>query len=155
MGNGWGGARPGAGRKARAQKFAGPIAAAEQAIVDQLPQIVGNLLMLANGGWEEISEHYEPAGLVLVDDYAQNAEGQSYKVKRLAFPDLPPDQMVLVKRVRSVAAPDRIANIYLVDRILGKPVQAIEASGPEGGSIPVELFQASLKRIYGEPEDEQ
>jgi hypothetical protein len=36
---------------------------------------------------------------------------------------------------------DTKAAIACLDRIMGKPTQAIEHSGPEGGAIPVELTQ--------------
>ena len=44
-----GGARPGAGRKPNAEKYARPIAAAEKKIADRLPHIVDKLLELGEG----------------------------------------------------------------------------------------------------------
>lgn len=44
-----GGARPGAGRKSNAEKYARPIAAAERKIADKLPDIVDRMLELAEG----------------------------------------------------------------------------------------------------------
>ena len=49
MANGHGGARPGSGRKPRAERFAGQIAAAEKQVVDRLPYLIGNLMQLADG----------------------------------------------------------------------------------------------------------
>lgn len=121
-----GGSRPGAGRKSKAQKFERPIAAAEKKIADRLPQIVDNLIFLANGGYEQVTETWEPAGLHTV------GEGEAILP---AFPDKKPDELVLIKRTSSIAAPDRAANTYLLDRIAGKPTVPIEASGPGGEPI--------------------
>jgi hypothetical protein len=44
-----GGARPGAGRPRRAEKYAGPIAAAEDRIADRLPTLVERLFERAEG----------------------------------------------------------------------------------------------------------
>jgi len=44
-----GGARPGSGRKAKADKFAGTIARAERKIADRLPSIIDNMFELADG----------------------------------------------------------------------------------------------------------
>src|SRR5689334_4007553 len=44
-----GGARPGAGRPRRADKFARPIALAEKRIADRLPQLIDRLFELAEG----------------------------------------------------------------------------------------------------------
>ena len=44
-----GGARPGAGRKRKSEKFARQIDAAERVIADQLPGLLGNMLTLAYG----------------------------------------------------------------------------------------------------------
>lgn len=46
---GTGGARPGAGRKRKADKFAAPIARAEGRIADRLPHLVDRMLELADG----------------------------------------------------------------------------------------------------------
>lgn len=44
-----GGQRPGAGRKAKADKFKVPIAKAEQRIADRLPVLIDKMLELADG----------------------------------------------------------------------------------------------------------
>ena len=44
-----GGARPGAGRKPKAEQFKVPIAKAEKKIVDHLPAILDNMFALAKG----------------------------------------------------------------------------------------------------------
>ena len=38
-------------------------------------------------------------------------------------------------------APDRQANEYLLNRIIGKPTEAIEVSGPDGGPIPIQTVE--------------
>jgi hypothetical protein len=121
-----GGARVGSGRKAKADKYAGPIAAAEDRIADRLPQLIDNLEKLADGGFLEVHEEWQPAGLVTTG---------SGEYEQRVFPELPADELVRVKRTVSRAAPDRAANIYLVDRILGKPTAAVEVTGEHGGPI--------------------
>ena len=115
-----GGARPRAGRKPKKSKYELSVVQAEDKIVDHLPQILDNLLHLANGGYERVEEEWQPAKLVTITKHDEDKD-QFYNVP--AFPDKDPDEMVLVKRKVSVADRDRAANIYLVDRILGKPTQ--------------------------------
>jgi glucose dehydrogenase len=94
--NGHGGSRPGAGRKSTGATFASEIQAAKRRIADQLPQLIDNLLTLANG--------------VTVHEVDQDGG-----VKIYAKP------------------PDRKANEYLINRILGTPMVRIEADiDPEG-----------------------
>ncbi len=130
------------GRPRKAEKFAGQIAAAEQRIADTLPSILEAQLLLAHGGFEEVEEEWQPARLVTIG---------SGELEQPAFPELPPDQLVLVKRKSSIAAPDRAAGQYLIDRILGKPTVAVEAevSGPEGGAIPVSI-ESVIAKVYAE-----
>lgn len=49
MANGHGGARTGAGRKPNNEKYASQIGAAYQRIADHLPQLIENLITLADG----------------------------------------------------------------------------------------------------------
>lgn len=49
-------------------------------------------------------------------------------------------------------APDRAANEYLINRILGKPTERQEMSGPDGGAIPV-AFNGLLDKVYGDRSD--
>jgi hypothetical protein len=158
-----GGRRPGAGRKPRAERFARPIAAAEKKIADRLPELVDNQFLLALGGGERIEERYETAGTVLIDGVLLNDQGKPLTTERgavvrtqvPAFPDLDPTDLVLVERKVITLAPDRAANEYLVDRILGKPTQAIEAeiSGPDGQPIPLAV-EGAIAKIYGDPPPE-
>lgn len=163
MANGWGGARANAGRKRKAEIYASEIAAAERRVADRLPRVVDNLELLADGGFEQITETYEPAGLVFVeapllskDKTPQlDANGHPIIVRQLAFPNRRPDDLVCVRRTRSIAAPDRAANIYMVDRILGRPVAAVEVEGEvHAGDGLVEAFAGVVARIYGQPSGE-
>lgn len=149
MANGWGGARANAGRKKKAEIFASEIAAAERRVADRLPRLLANLEQLADGGYEQVTETYEPAGLIQITKEVITKDG-TVSVKELAFPELPPDELVCVRRTRTVAAPDRAANVYLVDRILGRPVAAVEAdvevnAGEELRSV----FAGVVAKIYG------
>lgn len=147
MAGGHGGARPGAGRPRKRVKHAGEVSRAEQAIADQLPRLIENLLYLAHGGYEQVEEHWEPAGAITVPGILRNADGTPelgprggvVRVAVPAYPDRPADELVLVSRRRTIAPPDRNANAYLVDRILGKPTETHEHSGEDGGPIKVYL----------------
>lgn len=89
-----GGARPGAGRKPKAEQFKRPIAQAEKRIADRLPLLINNLFLLADG--------------VLVQE------------------ELIPGQPIVYKR-----PPDRQANEYLINRIMGKPTDRKEHTFPD------------------------
>lgn len=125
-----GGSRDGAGRKPKREKFKAPIARAEKRIADSLPTRMEKLHYLADGGYRRPIEIWEPAGLqtIVVSQVLLDAEGKQYIVSRTekAFPDLEPDQLVLIRKTVSFADPDLRANIYLADRIMGKPTERHE-----------------------------
>lgn len=131
-----GGARPGAGRKKRSVKHAGPVATAEQRIADQLPQLIDNMMTLAHGGYQRVEEEWTPNPL------DGDADGD----------DLPAtaQPLVLTKRKVSVAEPDRTANQYLIDRILGRPRQSVEVGGNGRRPIPITI-EALISQVYGDP----
>jgi hypothetical protein len=108
-----GGARPGAGRKSKAEQHKGAITRAEKRIADRLPELIDNMFALAEG-----------VAVQEVDDKGQ--------VKVFTRP------------------PDRQANEYLINRIMGKPTERLEQSGPEGSAIPLQVFASDLKRAYGD-----
>jgi len=116
-----------AGRPRRADRYAAQIAALEDRIADHLPQLFDNMELLAGGGYEQIQETWEPAGLVQITKELITEDGRSVNVRELAFAHLPPEQLVCIRRTRSIAAPDRKANEYLINRIAGTPTQRIEA----------------------------
>lgn len=123
-----GGHRAGAGRKPAdfAKLRAEIIAETDSEICRNLPQLIKNMLYLANGGYERVEEKHT------------DAEGVGI--------------MTLTERKISTAEPDRAANQYLIDRALGKPKQAVEMAGPDGGAIPFSVEQA-IAKVYGEDED--
>lgn len=102
-----GGRRVGAGRKREdALKLRAEILAeCDKLICDNLPKLIANMLKLANGGYERVEEKWQPA------------EGESLEEN---------PRMTLAERKVSVAEPDRYANVYLIDRLLGRPRQAVE-----------------------------
>ena len=115
---GKGGARPGAGRKAKGAKAArklGPVAAAEDRVTDRLPVLIDNLFYLADGHFEQIEEKWEPGE---------------------PNPDGTPADRVLASRKITWAAPDRQANVYLVDRVLGRPTERREVTVEDGSTPP-------------------
>lgn len=115
-----------AGRPRKADQYAGEIASGERRIADRLPDLIDNMFVLANGGYERVEEQWAPAGSLYV--------GSGDSLRRM-YPDKPGDEMVLVRRVLSIADKDRAANQYLIDRIMGKPTERQEMSGPDGGPI--------------------
>lgn len=125
---GTGGRREGAGRPRKADKYAGAIAKAEKRIADQLPGLIDNMLHLAYGGYERIEEQWTPAGSLWL------GSGDSL---RPMYPQLEPGALVLVKRTITIADKDRLANEYLINRIMGKPIERQEIGGVDGGIIEV------------------
>lgn len=81
MEHGHGGARPGAGRKTKAEKFAGPVAAAEQIIVDQLPAIVHAQIDLALGA--TVQEVDRETGGLIVYTRPPDARAGQYLIDRI------------------------------------------------------------------------
>ena len=133
-----------AGRPRKAEKYAGQISASEDWIADRLPQLLDAQFALAIGGYERVEEEWLPAALVYV------GSGES---ARRAYPDLPADKLVLVKRKSSIADADRQAGQYLINRILGTPTQAIDATidTPVDGALAG--FLASVAKIYGRDDE--
>jgi hypothetical protein len=153
MPNGHGGARPGSGPKPRSQRFARPIAAAEKRVADWLPHLIETMKSLADGGTLRTEEKWVSAGSVTVEGILVDEKtGRARRVKVPAFPDLPPDAMVLVERRTITLAPDARANEYLIDRIMGRPVQKEELSGPDGTAIALD-FRGAIVKIYGNAPD--
>lgn len=114
-----GGARPGAGRKPKAEKHGTAIEQAENRICDRLPEIVDSEIALAIGGEEIIEEKWLPAGMLTIE----YGDGHI-----LAFPHLQPTDMVLVERKVSRTPRNRQANEYLINRILGAVPQKVQQS---------------------------
>lgn len=100
-----GGARPGAGRKPRSEKFATPIADGERRIADRLPWLIDKEFELATG--------------VMVQEVTKDG------------------------KVIYQTPPDRQAIEYLINRVMGKPVERKEVSGPDGGAQTHKVYLAS------------
>lgn len=158
MANGHGGARPGSGRKRISEKYAVQVEAFHDQVVAGLDDRYAALQLLADGGYDQVSETWEPAGLVFVEmplldqsgEPKMDANGRPIIVRQKAFPELDPTELVCVRRVKSVAAPDRRANEYLVDRVAGRPVAAVEGEvNVNPGAELRKLFEASVAKIYG------
>lgn len=109
-----GGRRPGAGRKPKLTKNETAIQYAEKQIRDQLPEILHEQIRLALGGFQIVDEKWLPAGLVTTG---------SGEAEMPAFPGKSAEELVLVERRVSTALPDRTAGQYLINRIMGTPVQ--------------------------------
>ncbi len=118
-----GGARPGSGRKPKQSRLIVQevTALTRDKLEEWLPRLLENLKYLADGGYERVEETLEPNGA---------------------------GDLVAVKRTVSVAEPDRAANQYLIDRLLGRPTERKEVGGLDGQAIPIE-FEAALQAIYG------
>lgn len=149
MANGHGGARDGAGRKSKAEIYKSEIQTFNDACARSLAQRFDALDALAEGA-ERTEERYELALSLMVDDTKTNPSGAVVKIKRQLFPQAGPDEMRLVERKVITLEPDRAANEYLVDRVMGKPVQQVDL--PEesnvGGAL-LEAFGGSLVKAYG------
>lgn len=153
MANGHGGRRPGAGRKRNSEKYAAQIAAFTDQVAADLGDRYRALQLLADGGFEQVTETWEPAGLITINKVIETKEG-AIRVTELAFPELEPTELVCIRRVRSIAAPDFKANAYLVDRILGKPTAHVEAEHEHSvGDDLVAAFGAAVAKIYGSEKD--
>jgi hypothetical protein len=118
-----GGPRPGSGRKPKATRLV--VSDVNRLTRDQveewLPKLLSNLKILADGGFERVEEKF-----------SRNQAGD----------------LVLIERKVSIAEPDRAANEYLINRLLGKPTERQEVSGPEGNAIPL-VFEQAIMKIYG------
>lgn len=140
-----GGKRPGAGRKKTAPPPL-PRVISEEAkalIESHEAALVQNLIDLANGGYERTEQVWKPAGSIYIDVEMKDRKGQ-VKVDRggrpirrrvKAYPKLPADQLVLVETKVSVADRDRAANVYLLDRLRGRPAQSVQATDPNGAPV--------------------
>lgn len=114
-----GGPRPGSGRPTKdvTKLRAEIVAETEKVICDALPQLIKNMLVLANGGYERVEEKHT------------DAEGLGI--------------LTLTERKVSIAEPDRGANQYLIDRILGKPKQQVDVNDVTSGQADADPVAAA------------
>jgi hypothetical protein len=75
-----GGARPGAGRKRKHDKYGTAIQKAEKKIVDRLPQLLDNLMALADGIFVE---EFTPDGKRVVYQRAPDFKSNEYLINRI------------------------------------------------------------------------
>jgi hypothetical protein len=139
---GTGGARPGAGRKPKKEKYAAPINKAERQIVDKLPQLIEVQMKLAFGGIPVIEEKWIPRAAFSFGDLIAKEAGKDSPEADKAIED--PYEMVLAERKVSHTLPDRAAGQYLIDRIAGKPTQKIK---DEDGIEKVSLYGQLIREL--------
>jgi hypothetical protein len=116
------------GRPRKTDKYGRAIARAEKKIADRLPELIDNMFVLASGGYARVEEQWAPAGSLWV--------GSGDSLRRM-YPEKELDELVLVRRTASIADRDRQANEYLINRIMGKPIERQEIGGADGGVIEV------------------
>lgn len=81
-------------------------------------------------------------------------KGRPIYLEEPMYPHLPPEKLVVVSHSREVAEPDRAANQYLVDRILGKVHTADPPKGAEVQSALPSILERALERAYGGEDDD-
>lgn len=106
-----GGARAGAGRPTKeTTKLKADFNDVTRAqLVEWLPRLLANMKVLADGGYERITDKFEPG---------------------------PDGEPMLIERKVETAEPDRGANEYLINRLLGRPIQGVEHSGKDDKDLP-------------------
>jgi hypothetical protein len=154
MANGHGGARPGAGRPSKAQLYADDIRATEQAIVDRLAEVVAVQLAAATDNIVVIDEVYEPAGMLTIQRTVIGPSGE-VRATEPAFPNLDPEQLVLVRRTRRVSGPDLRTGQYLINRIAGTPTQKLEADLDTPTDGVLAQFLGAVAKAYGGPDSDE
>jgi len=105
-------------------------------LVNALLKSIANLIKIADGV-ETVVERWEAAGTITCEILIDNPGGRPIRSQKLLYPDLPPDQMVLVARTITNAGPDRASNQYLIDRVLGKPIEQVSLSTKAGGAVQI------------------
>ena len=96
-----GGARPGAGRKPKDEKFKVPIAKAEKKIADKLPMLIDKALELAEGVLVEdfnivtmqTSIYQKPPDLGAIKYLVDRIMGKPTERKEITTPDKPLEEM--------------------------------------------------------------
>lgn len=157
MANGHGGARPGAGRKPKAEKYESQIEAANQQIADHLPMIVGNLLKLAGGGFEMVENKYQPDWYVLatINKSQSRKKSKAEPIQEGGEGGLELNEetltvhrgLSLIEQKVTYAQPNLQALIYLTNRIMGTPVQMVAQTDTDGQDIKPEDGQSALDKI--------
>ena len=157
---GKGGSIPGSGRQSNAAKHEVQITKFTDLAASGLSQCFDNLATLADGGYERTEIKYEPARLIKRKDLARDKDGNVIRdargkptiVEVLEFPDADGDVWIETERKVIKLGPDFRANEYLVDRVMGRPRQAVEVTGEDGGPISM-AFEDAIAKVYGEVEE--
>jgi hypothetical protein len=135
MANGWGGARPGSGRKRKAEKYSTEIEAAERRLADTLPKRLRTMERLANGGIEVTKLKRERVRVEAADGSVRY-------------------EMVITEAVTEKTLPDRKANEYLINRIMGNPAQEVDldvtSNGATVGGLLSGLSNDEIQRLLEE-----
>jgi len=150
-----GGSRPGAGRKPNAVKYEGQLGSFHDRAAEGLGRTYDNLRALADGECVRVETRRQRAGTITRKDVARDAKGEPVRDKNgkltvievQVYPDLPPDEMVVVEEKSIRLPPDFKANELFVDRLGGRPKQGVEVSGEDGGPIPIDLM-AAIEKLY-------
>ena len=138
MANGHGGARQGAGRKQKKIKYAGRIAKAEKRIADRLVDLVDRAFELAEGVpiIQGLPLEAELARLRKLAEQAREISGDTAELAEITE-QLNSTAENLKHIYRS--EPNFKALEYLLNRIMGKPVEKKEITGENGGAIPLDI----------------
>lgn len=128
-----GGARPGSGRKPHKLKYLAEIEKFTHRAATDLGQCYDNLISLATGEAKVVEEEF-----VTVQEAKARLNGEPSKIDHLDAMDL-----VLVKRKIIHQVPDRGANEYIANRVLGKPAtqtELLEEEAPEKEPLDLSLL---------------
>ena len=144
-----GGARPGAGRKTRLERYGGDIVRAEDRCRDRLPTTLDNIEKIADGKAVRVEVKRQPAGTIFRKDVVRDkdghpvadSKGRFVSIEGLSYPDLDPTEMVEVERKETHFAEDLQANQYLADRVMNRLAAGADVPIEEGadGSAPFNL----------------
>lgn len=148
-----GGARAGAGRKANAEKYAGPIAEFTDLCAGHAAQAFENLRRIADGDAARVESKWAPAGTLTRKDVARDVHGRALTdrngkltvIEVLLYPDLPADELVMVERKTIHLPPECRANEAIVDRFAGRPTQAVELGNGDDGPLKIVVEYADLE----------
>lgn len=146
--------RPRAGRIPNAKKHAKPIKSFTDEAAAFLPEAIDLLKGLGRGSHRV---RRQAAGTIFRKDVDRmkdgtprmDGKGKPIPIEVLAFPHLPPDEMVVIESID--LPPDFRSLEYIGDRSMGRPTQAVELGGEDGGPMQIEVaFKRAIERIYGE-----
>lgn len=128
MAGGHGGSRPGSGRKSKRVRFPKESQSVDEKLAAQLDKSVRNLIKLANGGYMRKTRVMKMAGTITKPAFevVTGPRGGKTVIRKEvpALPDLAYETLVCVEERLEYADPDRAANEYIVDRIMGRPTTA-------------------------------